>query len=210
MPYVPPELKARIKREISVQRLAEARGIKLRRSGKELIGLCPFHQDTKSQPQHRSGEKRLALQRCVRRRRRRDRVGEAGRGHQLYARGGTAEAELSSLRRQHSRTAAQNLDRAQAPAVVPDERGRSKTAEHRGGLLPPNAEAVARAAAVSHQARPEIGGDGGALPAGLFQSLAQLPSAGQEPRRRCATSADAWRSWASSARADTSTSWDRW
>jgi DNA primase catalytic core len=46
MPYVPPELKERIKREISVQRLAEARGIKLRRSGKELIGLCPFHKDT--------------------------------------------------------------------------------------------------------------------------------------------------------------------
>jgi DNA primase len=45
MPYVPPELKERIKREISIQRLAEARGIKLRRSGKELIGLCPFHQD---------------------------------------------------------------------------------------------------------------------------------------------------------------------
>ena len=46
MPYVPPELKERIKREISVQRLAEGRGIKLRRSGKELIGLCPFHKDT--------------------------------------------------------------------------------------------------------------------------------------------------------------------
>ena len=45
MPYVPPELKERIKREVSIQRLAEARGIKLRRSGKELIGLCPFHQD---------------------------------------------------------------------------------------------------------------------------------------------------------------------
>ena len=29
-----------------MQRLAEARGIKLRRSGKELIGLCPFHKDT--------------------------------------------------------------------------------------------------------------------------------------------------------------------
>jgi hypothetical protein len=39
MPYVPPELKERIKREVSIQRLAEARGIKLRRSGKELIGL---------------------------------------------------------------------------------------------------------------------------------------------------------------------------
>jgi DNA primase catalytic core len=46
MPYVPPEVKERIKREISVQRLAEARGIQLRHSGKELIGLCPFHKDT--------------------------------------------------------------------------------------------------------------------------------------------------------------------
>ncbi len=47
MPYVPPELKERIKREVSIQRLAEARGIKLRSSGKELIGLCPFHRDTR-------------------------------------------------------------------------------------------------------------------------------------------------------------------
>jgi len=46
MPYVPPEVKERIKREISVERLAEARGIQLKRSGKELIGLCPFHKDT--------------------------------------------------------------------------------------------------------------------------------------------------------------------
>jgi hypothetical protein len=30
MPYIPPEVKERIKREISVQRLAEARGIQLR------------------------------------------------------------------------------------------------------------------------------------------------------------------------------------
>jgi DNA primase catalytic core len=45
MPYVPQEVKERLKREVSVQRLAEARGIKLRRAGKELIGLCPFHDD---------------------------------------------------------------------------------------------------------------------------------------------------------------------
>jgi DNA primase catalytic core len=45
MPYVPPELKERIKREISIQRLAEARGIKLMRRGKSLMGLCPFHKD---------------------------------------------------------------------------------------------------------------------------------------------------------------------
>jgi DNA primase catalytic core len=45
MARLPDEVVERIKREISVQRLAEARGIKLRRSGKELIGLCPFHKD---------------------------------------------------------------------------------------------------------------------------------------------------------------------
>ncbi len=35
----------RLKREISVQRLAEARGIKLHRHGADLLGLCPFHDD---------------------------------------------------------------------------------------------------------------------------------------------------------------------
>lgn len=45
MPYTPDDVKERLKREISIQRLAEARGIKLRRVGKELIGLCPFHDD---------------------------------------------------------------------------------------------------------------------------------------------------------------------
>jgi hypothetical protein len=38
-------------------------------------------------------------------------------------------------------------------------------------------------APVPHPARPEICGDGGALQAGLFQSLAQHYPAGQEPRR---------------------------
>jgi DNA primase len=33
----------RLKREISVERLAEARGVKLKRHGADLIGLCPFH-----------------------------------------------------------------------------------------------------------------------------------------------------------------------
>jgi DNA primase len=46
MARLPDELVERIKREISVQRLAEAQGVKLKRSGKELIGLCPFHKDT--------------------------------------------------------------------------------------------------------------------------------------------------------------------
>ncbi len=35
----------RLKAEVSVQRLAEARGIKLERRGADLFGLCPFHAD---------------------------------------------------------------------------------------------------------------------------------------------------------------------
>ena len=35
----------RIKAEVSVQRLAEARGVELRRRGADLVGRCPFHDD---------------------------------------------------------------------------------------------------------------------------------------------------------------------
>ncbi|MBF0548592.1 MAG: toprim domain-containing protein [Candidatus Riflebacteria bacterium] len=45
MPRIPPEEIERLKQEMPVQRLAEARGIKLSPHGKDLIGLCPFHDD---------------------------------------------------------------------------------------------------------------------------------------------------------------------
>jgi len=35
----------RLKQQVSVQRLAEGRGVKLKRHGADLIGLCPFHED---------------------------------------------------------------------------------------------------------------------------------------------------------------------
>jgi len=35
----------RLKREISLERLAEAKGVKLKRHGENLLGLCPFHDD---------------------------------------------------------------------------------------------------------------------------------------------------------------------
>jgi DNA primase catalytic core len=35
----------RLKREVSLERLAEARGIRLQRHGADLLGLCPFHED---------------------------------------------------------------------------------------------------------------------------------------------------------------------
>ena len=45
MARIPEAVIERLKREVSVERLAEARGVKLRRHGADLIGLCPFHED---------------------------------------------------------------------------------------------------------------------------------------------------------------------
>src|SRR5450759_4263820 len=45
MPRIPEGELDRIKGEISLERLAEARGITLRRHGADLFGLCPFHDD---------------------------------------------------------------------------------------------------------------------------------------------------------------------
>ena len=45
MARIPEHEVERLKKDVSVERLAEARGIKLRRQGADLIGLCPFHAD---------------------------------------------------------------------------------------------------------------------------------------------------------------------
>src|ERR1700674_4262947 len=45
MARIPESEIERLKREISVERLAEARGVKLKRHGAALSGLCPFHDD---------------------------------------------------------------------------------------------------------------------------------------------------------------------
>ena len=45
MARIPDEEIKRLKQEISVQRLAEARGVVFKRHGSDLIGLCPFHDD---------------------------------------------------------------------------------------------------------------------------------------------------------------------
>ena len=45
MPRIPePEIE-RLKSEVSVERLVEASGIDLKRSGKDWLGRCPFHED---------------------------------------------------------------------------------------------------------------------------------------------------------------------
>jgi DNA primase catalytic core len=45
MARIPEHEVERLKKDISLQRLAEARGIKLTRHGADLIGKCPFHDD---------------------------------------------------------------------------------------------------------------------------------------------------------------------
>jgi len=45
MPRIPDETIERLKQAVSLERLAEARGVKLARHGADLIGLCPFHDD---------------------------------------------------------------------------------------------------------------------------------------------------------------------
>jgi DNA primase len=45
MARIPDQEIERLKREVSLERLAEARGVKLKRHGADLIGLCPFHDD---------------------------------------------------------------------------------------------------------------------------------------------------------------------
>jgi len=45
MARIPEDEIDRLKAEVSLQRLAEKRGIALRRHGADLVGLCPFHDD---------------------------------------------------------------------------------------------------------------------------------------------------------------------
>lgn len=45
MARIPDELVARLKMEVSLQRLVEGRGVELRKVGADLVGRCPFHDD---------------------------------------------------------------------------------------------------------------------------------------------------------------------
>src|SRR5690606_22342496 len=45
MARIPEEEIERLKTEISLERLAEAQGVKLKKHGENLQGLCPFHDD---------------------------------------------------------------------------------------------------------------------------------------------------------------------
>jgi DNA primase len=45
MGRIPDDEIERLKREISLERLCEARGVVLEKRGADLVGRCPFHED---------------------------------------------------------------------------------------------------------------------------------------------------------------------
>ncbi len=45
MPRIADEVIERLKAEVSVERLAEARGVVFEKRGADLHGCCPFHED---------------------------------------------------------------------------------------------------------------------------------------------------------------------
>ena len=209
MPYVPPDVKERIKREVSVQRLAEARGIKLVRSGKELIGLCPFHDDHNPEPEYRPGEECVELQGRLRRGRRRDPVGDAGRGSELPSCAGVVEEGSFSISCRADSAGEAEHGAEAARAGDGGGRGPGAAAEDRG-LLSGGVQAVAGGAAVSGEPGVEVFGDGRAIPSWLRQPDAGAAPAGEEPRRRRSRCGSGCRRWASCGRAATSTSTARW
>ncbi|MGL5850615.1 MAG: CHC2 zinc finger domain-containing protein [Phycicoccus sp.] len=46
MARIPDEVLARLKAEVSVQRLVQGCGVELRAQGRDLVGCCPFHEDS--------------------------------------------------------------------------------------------------------------------------------------------------------------------
>ncbi len=64
MARLPDEMISRIKHEVSLIRLVEQSGIKLKKHGKDYIGHCPFHDQLRGQP----GIQSVELLRCLRQR----------------------------------------------------------------------------------------------------------------------------------------------
>ena len=209
MARIPEHEVERLKREVSVQRLAEARGIKLHRHGADLLGLCPFHDDRNPSLVITPGKN---LWHCL---------GACNAGGTaidwvMRANGISFRHAVELLRAgpsslsRRSGPAGEAWHGAQAAAARGAGRGRPRAAVAGRGLLQRDAEAVAGGDEVSGIARPEIVGDHRPFPAGLRQPDAGLSACRRRtapPARRCA---DGCNSWASCARAATSTSTVRW
>ena len=83
MARIPEHEVERLKREVSVERLAEARDIKLHRHGADLLGLCPFHADHSPSLVITPSKESLALSGSMQHGRDGHRLGDEGQRHQL-------------------------------------------------------------------------------------------------------------------------------
>ena len=183
MARIPEHEVERLKREVSVQRLAEARGIKLHRHGADLLGLCPFHDDRNPSLVITPAKN---LWHCL---------GACNEGGTVIdwvmkANGISFRHAVELLREDHLPLAAapvQPVKKSTVPKLPPPV---ARDADDRvlllqvTGLLQRDAEAVAGGAEVSGVARPAVFGDHRPLPAWLRQPDAGLSAAGEEPRRR--------------------------
>src|SRR5580658_7765001 len=166
MPYVPPEVTERLKREVSIQRLAEARGIKLVRSGKELIGLCPFHDDRNPSLNIDPAKNVWSCKGACGGGRRRDPVGDAGRGRELPSCAGVVEEGSFSLSRRADSAGEAEHGAKAARAGDGGGRGPGTAAEDRG-LLSGCVQPVGGGATLSEGPGVTLFRDGRAFPAGL-------------------------------------------
>jgi len=88
MARIPGEVVERLKAEVSVQRLAEARGVELTRHGADLHGRCPFHDDRTPSLVITPAKEPMALPGSLSGWRYSDRLGDESRRYLVPARGG--------------------------------------------------------------------------------------------------------------------------
>ena len=143
MARIPKDELERLKREVAVERLAEARGVKLERHGADLLRPVPLPRRPRAEPGDHAEQEPLALPRRLPGRRLGDRLGDAGRGRELPPRG-RAAARRSPAGGAHDGEAAEALDGAEAAGPARCERRRPGAAAPRRRLLPRGLEGEPR------------------------------------------------------------------
>ena len=176
MARIPEAVIERLKREVSVERLAEARGVKLRRHGADLIGLCPFHEDHEPSLVI-SPKKNLwnCLGAC--------RAGGSPIDWVMRAEGISFRHAVELLREGHLPLAASSRpvkisDRAETVRASEPRRGRPRVLLLQVvSYYSETLKTIAGRSEISRRARPEILRDDRSLPHGLRQPHAGLSAA---------------------------------
>ena len=177
MARIPEEEIERLKREVSLERLAEARAVKLKRHGADLIGLCPFHEDHEPSLVI-SPKKNLwnCLGAC--------RAGGSSIDWVMRAEGISFRHAVELLREDHLPLAASSRMPLKISTVPKLPAPVSRDADDRVLLLQvvsyynETLKKISGGAEISRRARPEIFRDDRSLPPGLRQPHARLRTAG--------------------------------